>query len=104
MPTSSNFCDIKKNRKYKRQQSANHNSDYSNIDPTEQVRDLGVMMSNTSTHTLHIRNTGKISRDKMRLVLSASVDVALSRTDILKDSCHSPTRVLLPPVESMEGK
>ena len=28
----------------------------SNIDDKEQVRDLGIMMSNTATFTLHIRN------------------------------------------------
>ena len=30
--------------------------DDSNIDDKEQVRDLGIMMSNTATFTLHIRN------------------------------------------------
>ena len=30
--------------------------DDSNIDDKEQVRDLGIMMSNTTTFTLHIRN------------------------------------------------
>ena len=31
--------------------------DDSNIDDKEQVRDLGTMMSNTATFTLHIGNT-----------------------------------------------
>ena len=43
--------------------------DYSNIDDKEQVRDLGVMMSNTATFTLHIRNIVKKARDKMGWVL-----------------------------------
>ena len=30
--------------------------DDSNIDDKEQVRDLGIIMSNTATFTLHIRN------------------------------------------------
>ena len=30
--------------------------DDSNIDDKEQVRDLGIMMSNTATFTLHIKN------------------------------------------------
>ena len=30
--------------------------DYLNIDDKEQIRDLGIMMSNTATFTLHIRN------------------------------------------------
>ena len=33
--------------------------DDSNIDEKEQVRDLGIMMSNTATLTLHIRNIVK---------------------------------------------
>ena len=36
--------------------------DDSNIDDKEQVRDIGIMMSNPATFTLHIRN---IVRDKM---------------------------------------
>ena len=43
--------------------------DYSNIDSKEQVRDLGIMMSNTATFTLHIRNIVKKARDKMGWVL-----------------------------------
>ena len=43
--------------------------DNSNIDDKEQVRDLGIMMSNTATVTLHIRNIVEKSRDKMGWVL-----------------------------------
>ena len=41
----------------------------SNIDDKEQVRDLGIMMSNTTTFTLHIWNIVKKARDKMGWVL-----------------------------------
>ena len=40
-----------------------------NINDKEQVRDLGIMMSNTATFTLHIRNIVKKDRDKMGYVL-----------------------------------
>ena len=43
--------------------------DDSNIDDKEQVRDLGIMISNTATFTLHIRNIVKKARDKMGWVL-----------------------------------
>ena len=43
--------------------------DDSNMDDKEQVRDLGKMMSNTATFTLHIRNIVKKARDKMGWVL-----------------------------------
>ena len=39
------------------------------IDDKEQVRDLGIMMSNTATFTIHIRNVVKKARDKMGWVL-----------------------------------
>ena len=39
--------------------------DDSKIDDREQVRDLGIMMSNIATFTLHIRNIVKKTRDKM---------------------------------------
>ena len=39
------------------------------IDDKEQVRDLGIMMSNTATFTLHVRNIVKQARDKMRWAL-----------------------------------
>ena len=48
--------------------------DHSNIDNKEQVRDLGIMMSNTATFTLHIINIVKKVRDKMGWVLGVSVD------------------------------
>ena len=37
-------------------------------------------------------------------VESVSVAVALSHADTLEISCHSPTRVLLPALESMKSK
>ena len=40
----------------------------------------------------------------MMSVESVSVAVAQSHADTLEISCHSPTRVLLPAVESMESK
>ena len=43
--------------------------DDSNIDDKEQVKDLGIMMSNTATFTLQIRNIVKKTRDKMGWVL-----------------------------------
>ena len=43
--------------------------DNSNIDGKEQVRDLGIMMSNTATFTLRIRNIVIKARDKMGWVL-----------------------------------
>ena len=43
--------------------------DDSNIDDKEQVRDRGIMMRNTATFTLHIRNTVKKARNKMWWVL-----------------------------------
>ena len=43
--------------------------DDSNIDNKEQVRDLGIMMSNTATFTHHIRNIVKKARDEMGWVL-----------------------------------
>ena len=79
--------------------------DDSNIDDKEQIRDLGIMMSNTATFTLHIRNIVKKDRDKIRSVFeSVAVAEALSHADTLEISCHSPTRILLPALESMESK
>ena len=79
--------------------------DDSNIDEKEQVGDLGIMMGNTATFTLHIRNIVKKATDKMGWVLR----VFQSRNAL---SCwHSwnllsfpYTRVLLPAPESMESK
>ena len=76
--------------------------DDSNIDDKEQVGDLGIMMSNTATFTLHIRNIVKKARDKMGWVLR--VFQSRNHADTLEISCHSPTRVLLPALEPMESK
>ena len=43
--------------------------DDSNIDDKEQVRDVDIMVSNTATFTLRIRNKVKKARDKMGWVL-----------------------------------
>ena len=75
-----------------------------NIDSKEQVRDLGTMISNTATFTLHIRNIVKKVRDKMGWVLFVSVTGALSYANTLEIYCHSPTRVLLPALESIDAK
>ena len=45
--------------------TTNKSCDDSNIDDKEQVRDLGIMMSNTATFILHIRNLVKKATDKM---------------------------------------
>ena len=42
---------------------------YTNIDSKEQDRDLSIMMSNTSTSTLNIRNIVKNASDKMGWML-----------------------------------
>ena len=47
----------------------NKSFDVSNIDDKEQIRDLGIMMSNTPTFTLHIRNIVNKARDKMGWVI-----------------------------------
>ena len=64
MPACPNFCDMQKNRK---ENTATYykSCDDSNIDGKGQVRDLGIMMSNTATFTLHIRNIFKNAGDKM---------------------------------------
>ena len=66
--------------------------DDSNIDDKEQVRDLGIMMCNTATFILHIRNMVNKARESAE---------ALSHADTLGISCYSPTRVLLPSLESI---
>ena len=78
--------------------------DDSNIDDKEEVKDLGIMMSNTSTFTLNIRNIVKKARDKMGWGLRVSVAGTLSHADTLEVSRHSLTKVLLPALESMEIK
>ena len=62
MPTRSNFCCMEKNKKLNLQQPTNHNYD-TNIDDKKQVRDPGIMMSNTATFTVHII---KLKRPKTR--------------------------------------
>ena len=69
MPTISNFCGIKKNRK--KTTTIYRPYDDSNIDRKEQVRDLGIMMGNTAAFTLHIGNIVKKARDKIGWVLRA---------------------------------
>ena len=65
------------------------------------------MMSNTATFTLHIRNIVK-KRPETRWdgpgVESVSVAAAFSLADNLEISCHSPTKVLLPALESLESE
>ena len=56
MPTSLNFCDMEKNMQEIKSATTYKSYDDSNINDKEQVRDLGIMMSNTATFTLHIRN------------------------------------------------
>ena len=64
LPTSLNFYETT----YKYATTYKSYED-SNIDDKEQIRDLGIMMSNTATFTLHIRNSVKKVRDKMGYVL-----------------------------------
>ena len=78
--------------------------DDSNIDDKKEVSDLRIMMSNTATFTLHIRKQLKGQRQDIGMgVESVSVARALSHADTL-EICHSPTRVLLSALESMESK
>ena len=44
--------------------TTNESYDDSNINDKEQVRELGIMMNNIATFTLHIRNIIKKARDK----------------------------------------
>ena len=55
----------------------------------KQIRDLGIMMSNTDTFTQHIRNIFKKVRNKMRCDESVPFAAALSHDDTLEVSCHS---------------
>ena len=61
-------------------------------------------MSNTATFTLLIRNSSKGQRQDGMGVESVSVAEAILLADTLEISCHSPTRVLLSALESMESK
>ena len=78
--------------------------DDSNIDDKEQVRNLMIMMSNTATFTRHIRNIVKQARDKLEWVLRVFQSRESLYADTLEISRHSPTRVLLSALESMESK
>ena len=62
---------MEKNMKKIKSETTYKSYDDSNIDDKEQVRYLGIMMSNTATFTLHIRNIVKKARDKMGWVLRA---------------------------------
>ena len=77
--------------------------DDSNIDSKEQVRDLGIMMSDTATFCLHIRNIVKKARQDGMGVEGVPVARALSHADTLEVSCHSLVGVLLPALESTVG-
>ena len=50
-----NFCDMEKKQEIK-SPTTNKSYDDSIIGNKEKVKDLGIMMSNTATFTLHIRN------------------------------------------------
>ena len=79
--------------------------DDSNIDDKEQVRYQGIMMSNTATITLHIRNTVKKVREKMGWVMRVfQLQQQSLMLTLLKSVIIPPTRVLLPALESMESK
>ena len=104
MPTSLNFYDMEKNRKSNLQQHTNHMMIQTST-TKKQVRYQGIMMSNTATLTLFIRNIVKKAwkQDGMG-VESVSVVEAHSHAGTLEISCHSPTRVLLPALQSTESK
>ena len=104
MPTSVNFCNTEKNMWEIKSATTYKSYEDSNIDDKEQVRDLGIIMSNTATFTLHIRNIVEKNRPDRMGVESVSVVEALSHADTLEISCHSPTRALLPTLESTESK
>ena len=64
------------------------------------------MMSNTAMdfHSSYWKYSEKGQGQDGMGVESVSVAEALSHADTLEISCHSPTRVLLPALESMESK
>ena len=64
--------------------------DDSNIDGKEQVRYLGIMMSNTATLSSYYKYSVKSQRQDGMGVGSVSVAVALSHSGTLEISCHSP--------------
>ena len=71
MKFNANKFELLRYRKEQEIQSATTYKSYddSNIDDKEQVRDLGIMMSNTATFTFHVRNIVKKARDKIGWVL-----------------------------------
>ena len=79
--------------------------DDSNIDDKEQIRDLGIMMSNTATFTLNIRNIVKKARDKMGWVLRVFQSRKRSLMLTLWKSLVIPLlEYTLPALESMKSK
>ena len=73
--------------------STTYKSYDSNIDDKDQVRDIGIMMSNTATFTLHIKNLVKKERDKMGWVLrvfqsSHAGTPEISCIPLLEYCCH----------------
>ena len=79
--------------------------DDSNIDDKEQVRDLGIMMSNTATFTINIRNIVKKARDKMGWVLRVFQSRKRSLMLTLWKSLVIPLlEYMLPALESMKSK
>ena len=78
--------------------------DDSNIDDKEQVRDLGIMMSNTATFTLDIRNIVKMARYKgwvRRVFQSRQRTLMLT---LLKSHAIPLLEHCCPALESMESK
>ena len=63
-------------------------------------------MCNAATFTFHIRNVVKKAKDEMgcEWECSSPRSILSSHADTLEISCSSPTRVLMPALESMEGK
>ena len=59
----------------------------------KQVRDLGIMISNTVTFTLHIRNIVKKGQRQDGMGVESVSVAVLSHADTLEISCHSPWRL-----------
>ena len=94
MKFNANKFELLRDGKEQEIKSATTNKSYddSNIADKEPLRDLGILLSDSATFTLHIRNIVKNARDKMGIrVESVSVASALSHADTLEISCHSPT-------------
>ena len=76
-----------------------------NIDDIEQVRDLGIMMSNTATFTLYIRNIVKKAKDKMGWVLRVfQLRERYPMLTLLKSLVIPLLEYILPALESMKSK